>query len=130
MTASRAPAMLGRLQMVRWGLELSAEQLLVLTTCGNAEDAGNLAETLIDRRLAACVNRLEGVVSTYRWEAAIHNDREVLLLIKTTSEQLTEVESSIKELSGYELPEVLAVPIVGGSADYLQWLTSSVGPED
>ena len=109
---------------------MSAEHWLVLTTCGNAKDAEDLAETLVKRRLAACVNRLEGVVSTYRWEAAIHNDREVLLLIKTTSERLTEVESSIKELSGYELPEVLAVPIDGGSAEYLQWLAASVSPED
>ena len=109
---------------------MSAEHLLVLTTCGNARDAGNLAETLVERRLAACVNRLEGVLSTYRWEAAIHNDCEVLLLIKTTTERFREVESSIKELSGYELPEVVAVPIDGGSAEYLQWLTAAVGPED
>lgn len=109
---------------------MGAEHLLVLTTCGNTQDAGNLAEALVERRLAACVSRLEGVVSTYRWEAAVHNDREVLLLIKTTSEQLKDVESSIKELSGYELPEVLAVPIDGGSAEYLHWLASSVGPED
>ncbi len=130
MTASGAPAMLGRLLVKRPEFRLSAEHVLVLTTCGNARDAGNLAETLVDRRLAACVNRVEGVVSTYRWQAAVHNEREVLLLIKTTSARLKEVESSIKELSGYELPEVLAVPIHGGSSEYLKWLTTSVGPED
>lgn len=130
MTARGAAAMLGRLLMAHRGPALSAEHLLVLTTCGNARDAGNLAETLVARRLAACVNRLEGVLSTYRWEAAIHNDCEVLLLIKTTAARFNEVESSIKELSGYELPEVLAVPIDGGSAEYLQWLTAAVGPED
>jgi periplasmic divalent cation tolerance protein len=109
---------------------LSGEYLLVLTTCGNAADASEMAKALVTRRLAACVNRLEGVVSTYRWESAVHEDSEVLLLIKTTAGRLGQVEASIKELSSYELPEIVAVPIQSGSRDYLEWLAASVGPEE
>ncbi|HEY5623378.1 MAG TPA: divalent-cation tolerance protein CutA, partial [Gammaproteobacteria bacterium] len=110
--------------------ELSGKHLLVLTTCGNPEDASKLAKTLVTRRLAACVNRLEGIVSAYRWESAVREDTEVLLLIKTTAERLGQVEASIKELSSYELPEILAVPIHSGSRDYLEWIAASVDPEE
>ena len=110
--------------------ELHGEHLLVLTTCGSAEEASKLAEALVARRLAACVNRIEGIVSTYRWKRAVQQDAETLLLIKTTTERLEQLEASIKELSRYELPEILAVPIHGGSLEYLEWVSASVGPEE
>jgi periplasmic divalent cation tolerance protein len=109
---------------------VNAEALLVLTTCGDAREAAVLADTLVEKRLAACVTRLEGIVSTYRWESALQHDKEVLVLIKTTEERFKDVETSIRELANYELPEVLAVPIHSGSADYLQWLAASVSLED
>lgn len=106
---------------------MSSEALLVLTTCGNDEDAQNLARLLVERRLAACVNAIGRVASTYRWRGEIQQDRETLLIIKTTSNQLAELETAIRSHSKYELPEVIAVPVTGGSTPYLAWLWESVG---
>jgi len=97
-----------------------------MTTCGSAEEAERLAELLVERRLAACVNRIDGVLSTYRWQGAVDRARESLLLIKTTASGYPAVERAIKESSSYELPEVLAVPARGGSAEYLEWIEQSV----
>jgi len=99
---------------------------LVLTTCGSREVADRLAGALVERRLAACVNVLPGVSSTYRWQGAIERDEEVLVLIKTLQRKLDAVAAAIREISGYELPEVVAVDIAGGSADYLAWIADSV----
>ena len=99
--------------------------LIVLTTCGNADDATAVAEALVERRLAACVNTVGGVTSVYRWRGRVERDQETLLIIKTTAERFVEVEKAIHELSKYELPEVLALPVTAGSARYLDWLRES-----
>lgn len=105
--------------------------MVVLTTCGNPEDAATLARTLVERRAAACVNALGGVASTYRWQGEVQQDKETLLIIKTTSERLAAVEAAIREMSKYELPELLALPVHSGGADYLAWIRESVaGPKD
>ncbi len=109
---------------------MSPEALLVLTTCGNAQEAGELADVLVGERLAACVSRLEGIESTYRWKSKLQHDQEVLVLIKTTQERFEALKASICEHTSYELPEVLAVPIHSGSSDYLKWLAASVSPEE
>jgi periplasmic divalent cation tolerance protein len=100
---------------------------LVLTTCGSAEVAGRLASVLVERRLAACVNVLPGISSTYRWLGKIERDDEVLVLIKTAQTELAEMEATIREISGYELPELIAIAITDGSAAYLAWVADSVG---
>ena len=109
---------------------MSPEALLVLTTCGNAQEADDLAAALVEQRLAACVSRLAGIVSTYRWESKIQRDQEVFVLIKTTQDRFEALETKIREQTSYELPEILAVPVHSGSADYLQWLAASVNPEE
>ena len=101
---------------------MSSEFRLVLTTCDSREVADRLAGALVERRQAACVNVLPGVSSTYRWQGKIECDQEVLLLIKSTQEQLMAIEQTIREISGYELPELIAVDIADGSADYLAWV--------
>lgn len=106
---------------------MTKETMIVLTTCGSEEDAGALARALVERRLAACVNALGKVSSTYRWKGEIQQDRETLLIIKTTASRLPAVEKTIRELSKYELPEVVALPIAAGGADYLAWIRESVG---
>src|SRR5688572_1270008 len=106
---------------------MSKETMIVLTTCGNDEDAGVLARTLVERRLAACVNALSKVASTYRWKGEIQQDQETLLIIKTTASRLAAVEKTICEKSKYELPELLALPVAEGGADYLAWIRESVG---
>jgi len=100
--------------------------LLVLTTCGSAADAERIATALVERRLAACVNAIGGVASTYRWQGRVVQEQESLLVIKTTAERYLGVEAAIRELSGYELPEVVAVRVDGGLPPYLDWLAESV----
>jgi periplasmic divalent cation tolerance protein len=107
-------------------IDMSAEPLIVLTTCGDPREAERLATELVEMRLAACVNALPQVASTYRWNAAVERSEEVLLLIKTTRERYPELEARIRSRSSYELPEVLAVPIAGGSPEYLGWIRSSL----
>lgn len=104
----------------------SSRPLLVLTTCASADDAEGLAVTLVEQRLAACVNNLGRVQSTYRWQGRVEREQESLLVIKTTEARLAEVEQTIRERSRYEVPEVLAIPVQGGSATYLGWLADSV----
>lgn len=101
--------------------------MVVLTTCGNDEDAERLARLLVERRLAACVNTVGGVTSTYRWRGEVHRDQETLLIIKTTAEQFGALEQTLRSESKYELPEVIALPVPAGSAAYLGWLAESVG---
>ena len=105
---------------------MSDEALLVLTTCGNDEDASALAKVLVAGRLAACVNAIGKMASTYRWKGEVQQDRETLLIIKTTAPRFAAVEKAIRTHSKYELPEVIAVPVQAGSVDYLAWLRESV----
>jgi len=101
--------------------------LIVLCTCPDGTAADAIAGALLEAGLAACVNRIDGVESLYRWEGTIQRDREVLLLIKTTAVAFGEVEDAISDLHPYELPEIIGVPVTQGSAPYLDWLTKSVG---
>ena len=104
----------------------SPRPLLVLTTCASADEAERLAGSLVEQRLAACVNTLGRVQSTYRWQGRVEREQESLLVIKTTEARLAEVERTIRERSSYDVPEVLAIPVHGGSAAYLGWLADSV----
>jgi periplasmic divalent cation tolerance protein len=100
--------------------------LLVLTTCGNATDAEELAARLVEQRLAACVNAINNVSSTYRWLNGVQKDQETLLIIKTTETRLAALEQTIRQHSRYELPEVVAIAVESGSPAYLEWLRESV----
>ena len=95
---------------------------MVLITAPDADCAETLARTLVDERLAACVNVVPGVRSFYRWEGAVQEDGELLLVAKTRGERAEALVARVKELHPYELPEVLALPVGSGSADYLQWV--------
>lgn len=106
---------------------MTGETMVVLTTCGNDLDAGAMAEALVERRLAACVNAVSNVTSTYRWKGEVQRDQETLLIIKTTASRLSALEQAIRELSKYEVPELLALPVRAGGADYLAWVAESVG---
>ncbi len=101
---------------------------IVFCTCPSAEIAERIARTLVEERLAACVNAMRGLVSTYRWKDAIEVDDEVLLLIKTTADRLDALETRLIELHPYELPELLAIEPVAGSARYLAWLGRETRP--
>jgi periplasmic divalent cation tolerance protein len=105
---------------------MTEEAMVVLTTCGNDEDAKALAQMLVDRRLAACVNTIGEVASTYRWQGEVRQDQETLLIIKTTAPRLAALEQAIRESSKYDLPEFIALSVATGGADYLEWIRESV----
>jgi len=101
--------------------------VIVLTTLGADADAAEFARTLVEQRLAACVNIVGDVTSIYRWKDAVEQDEEQLLVIKTTAELVEALQARLRELHPYELPEFLVVPVKGGSEGYLAWLRDSVG---
>jgi periplasmic divalent cation tolerance protein len=105
---------------------MTEETLVVLTTCGNDEDARELARVLVERRVAACVNAVSHVASTYLWKGEIREDQETLLIVKTTAPRLAALERAVREHSKYELPELIALPVTAGAADYLAWVRESV----
>ncbi len=102
------------------------QPILVLNTCPNQETAQQIAEHLVQHRLAACVNIVPGLLSVYHWQGKVETDKELLLIIKTQAGRYTEVETAIRQLHPYELPEVVAVPIDQGLPDYLDWINQTV----
>ena len=102
------------------------DKLFVLTTVGSQSEARKIAQTLVERRLAACVNIVPRVQSIYKWEGKVEEAEEYLLLIKTVKLREEQVRAAIRELHSYELPEYIAIPIASGSAEYLKWLSDSV----
>jgi len=100
--------------------------VLVLTTIGADADAVALARTLVDERLAACVNVLPAMTSVYRWKGQVEQDREQQIVIKTTAGRVAALETRMRELHPYELPEFVVVAATSGSADYLAWVGESV----
>ena len=102
--------------------------LICFCTCPNAEVAERIATTLVDERLAACVNLLPGITSVYRWQGEVERAGEVLLLAKTTRERLAMLTARIAALHPYELPEVVAVEAVGGLPAYLAWIAAETRP--
>src|SRR5688500_3021486 len=103
---------------------MESTKLLVLTNLPNRAAAEKLAETLIGRQLAACVNILAPCRSVYRWKDAVQHDEEHPMLIKTTAERYPALEQAIREGHPYELPEIIAVPIERGLPAYLAWVAA------
>jgi len=100
---------------------------LVLTTIGSKDGAEQLAQQLVKRRLAACVNIVGPIRSVYRWKDKIEQEEEYLLLIKTTTAQTAQLQAAFREMHPYELPECVELAIDGGSEAYLAWLAGEVG---
>lgn len=108
---------------------LNDKYFVVLTTCPDEPTAQALARRLVEERLAACVNRVVGLRSTYRWEGAIQDEPEVLLIAKTTGERLANLCARIEELHPYEVPEAIALPVAFGAERYLDWIGQTLaGP--
>jgi periplasmic divalent cation tolerance protein len=102
---------------------------IVLTSIDTAERAQALARALVERRLAACVSIVERAHSIYRWQGAIESATEWLLLIKTQAGLLPQLETAVRELHSYALPELLVLPVASGSAEYLRWMSDCLQPE-
>jgi periplasmic divalent cation tolerance protein len=98
------------------------DKIVVLSTCGSAEEAERLARLLVDGHVAACVNVLAPTRSFYRWQGKVQNAEEWLLVIKTSRALFERVRVLLEGAHSYELPEVIAVPVVEGSPTYLAWM--------
>jgi periplasmic divalent cation tolerance protein len=103
--------------------------LIVFTNAPDRAVADKIARALVEQKLAACVNILATCGSIYRWQGAIETADEVPMLIKTRAELYPEVESAIKNLHPYELPEIVAVPVAHGSSEYLDWISAATTTE-
>jgi periplasmic divalent cation tolerance protein len=102
------------------------EYVQVLTAAGSEDEAERISAALVERRLAACVQVVGPVSSRYRWQGEVETAREWLCLAKTEASRYGEVEAAIRELHSYEEPEIVATPIVTGSAGYLAWISESL----
>ena len=100
-----------------------AQHLLVINTCPGSITAKKIATEVVADQLAACVQVIAGVQSFFRWVGKVDNSEEYLLLIKTTTDRYQQLEDRIVALHPYELPEIVAIPITGGLAGYLSWIT-------
>lgn len=101
---------------------MSAQALLVFTNVPDVDTAERLARTLIERRVAACVNILPAMRSLYHWQGQLETATEVMLLIKTIQLRYAELEAAIKAVHPYAVPEIIAIPIVDGLPAYLDWI--------
>jgi len=100
--------------------------VIVLCTASNEKEATTIAQALVEREEAACVNIVPMIRSVYRWKGKIVNETEQLLVIKTIQPALADVSRTVKELHSYELPEILALPVSEGDASALSWIGASV----
>jgi len=101
------------------------DPIVVFMTTANGEEATRLAEMLVGAHLAACVQILPEMESVYRWQGKVERQAEVLLIAKTTRGKFDELEREVRALHSYDTPEIVAVPIVAGSAPYLKWLVKA-----
>lgn len=104
------------------------DKTVVLVTAGSAEEAEKIATALVEKKLAACVNILNPIQSVYRWEGKVTSDSEILLVIKTSRWLVGRVCHEVENLHSYHVPEVICLPIIAGSRNYLNWLSDSLLP--
>jgi len=102
------------------------EYLQVLTTAGSEQEAERISATLVERRLAACVQVIGPISSRYRWQGEVEHSQEWLCLAKTEASRYAELEAAIRELHSYDEPEIIVTPIVAGSKSYLDWIGESL----
>ena len=106
------------------------EFVVVYVTAASAAEGARIAFALVEEQLAACVNRVDGVQSVYRWEGKVERSQESLLIVKTRADLLARVANRVRELHSYTVPEVIALPILQGDQGYLQWLNEQLQKND
>lgn len=106
------------------------DKVVIYVTSGDAAESEKIARTLVEKRLAACVNIIPQIRSFYRWEGKIQDDPEYLMVIKTSRRLFSAVRAEVERLHSYHVPEVICVPIVEGSENYLSWLGECLRPAE
>jgi len=109
-------------------IQASARFRIVLVTCASIAEARKIAQHVVKQKLAACANIVPQVESIYRWKGKVERAKEVLLVIKTTAARLRQVESDVKRLHSYDVPEFVVIPIMAGSREYLAWIAENTNP--
>ena len=102
------------------------DKIVVLSTCATQEEAERIARALLDERLAACVNVIPGIRSYYRWKGAIESANECLLVVKSSRELFNSIGAVLEKEHSYEVPELLALPVVEGATNYLNWFLANL----
>jgi len=103
------------------------DKIVVLVTGSNARECARIARSLLDKRLIACANLLPQVRSLYCWKGKIADEKECLMLLKTSRELLPTLQAEVEKRHSYSVPEIIALPILNGSANYLDWIAENVG---
>ena len=106
---------------------MKREYIVILVTAGSGEEARKIAKGLVKERSAACINIISRIDSHFLWKGKIERAAETLLIIKTKKSYLKKVTELVKKLHSYKVPEIIALPIIGGNEDYLKWISESVG---
>ena len=105
--------------------EVPENEIAVFITAPGEDEAAMIARSLVEAKLAACVNIIKGIRSIYTWQGRIEDDTEVLMIAKTQHKLLDPLTAKVRELHSYDVPEVIAIPVTGGSEEYLAWLRKS-----
>ncbi|MBI4708018.1 MAG: divalent-cation tolerance protein CutA [Candidatus Omnitrophica bacterium] len=100
--------------------------MIVFITCSSEKEGRKIAQELLKKKLAACVNIVKNIESFFWWKARIDQTKEVLLVIKSKKNKFTQIIKAVKFLHSYTVPEIIALPIIGGNKDYLRWIDDSV----
>jgi periplasmic divalent cation tolerance protein len=103
------------------------ETIVVYITAPNEDEAARIAKAIVEERLAGCINIVKGIRSIYNWQGKIEDDAEVLMIVKTQRHLFEPLKRRVKELHSYTVPEIIALPIIEGSEDYLNWLKEVTG---
>lgn len=101
------------------------DNIVVFVTAPSEDDAAVIARALVEQKLAACVNIVRNIRSIYSWQGKIEDDAEVLMIVKTQTKHFDALSEKVKELHSYDVPEIIALPILKGSDDYLEWIKAS-----
>ena len=101
---------------------MTTEYIIVFITAPNEKEAACIGQTIVGERLAACVNIIPSVRSIYRWQGSVEDEQEVLMIAKTRKSLFERLQKRIKELHSYSVPEIIGLPLIEGSKEYLDWL--------